>query len=66
MGVKGSCSGAICGTNLNLPRGLWKTTINLRQDRMSLDRNLDPQPPGYEAEVILTAPRRSIKAYMFG
>jgi hypothetical protein len=36
---------------------------NLGQDSRSLDRDLNPGPPGYEAGVLNTQPRRSAPDY---
>jgi hypothetical protein len=40
---------------------LRKTTINLSQDSLSLGRELNPEPPEYEAGVLAIRLRRSEK-----
>jgi hypothetical protein len=42
-------------------KGLRETTKNLSQDRRSPGRDLNPEPPEYEAEVLTTRSRRSVK-----
>jgi hypothetical protein len=40
--------------------GLRKTTKNLSEDSLSSARNSNPEPPEYEAGVMITPPRRSV------
>jgi hypothetical protein len=44
----------------HLPGGLRKTTNNFSQDSRSPGRNFNPGPPGREAGVLTTRPRRSV------
>jgi hypothetical protein len=43
------------------PEELWKTTTNLSQNSLSPGRDFNPGPPEYEAGVLTTRPRRSVK-----
>jgi hypothetical protein len=54
------------GPNLRYYPGLClevlsKNTRNLSQDSQSLGRELDPGPPEYNAGVLTTRPRHSVK-----
>jgi hypothetical protein len=44
--------------------GLRKTTRNPSQDSRSPDRELNPGPHEYEAEVLTTQPRRSVRFWL--
>jgi hypothetical protein len=61
--VKGSGRGLIRYHPSIFLEVLSKTTKTLSQDSRSSDRELNPGPPEYEAAMITTRPRRSVKGY---
>jgi hypothetical protein len=52
--VEGSDPGPVLMYRKICLEGLWKNTKNLSQDRRSSGRDLKPEPPSYEVEMLTT------------
>jgi hypothetical protein len=62
MNTEGSGRGLILGYYPGIRmEGLRKTTEDFSQDSQSLSRDLNPEPPEYEARMLANRPLRSVQ-----